>query len=346
MVILVMEAVWCSPHPHLGHANTAVKWVPGQKPEQTRGGGNLEVRRVWIAERHVQEMEDEQLQQHERMAEMELIRCEDTGAVDCLSTFALQAHLGITTSGNRVVVGVVVLVTMVVLAVAAFGLYSRAIPKKRGPETGRIVEIRYLNLKEKPERRQAMERQLKAINISHSRSNAYKVRTLAECERDPKLSRLVANTPSFEYDADCRDHKDDPLETRAAFVLSVYLSHMATYWDLADKHSSNDNTNINFSNIGEGANKGEDPANDAILVLEDDVTLDSSLQARYISVTDSLPKDWEVLRLGTWGEWREEDRVNSVIYRTNPPFYDPKVNKVFYGGAHAVAIRVTNSQPR
>jgi GR25 family glycosyltransferase involved in LPS biosynthesis len=109
--------------------------------------------------------------------------------------------------------------------------------------------------------------------------------------------------------------------------LSVALSHLTAYqqaaWELKDGH------------IGDGY----------IMVMEDDIRLAEGFDWRLNDLVSHAPDDWEVIRVGTWGDVRETDRLwesnKFRYYRASAPFYEMSNKRFFYGGAHAVLIKTS-----
>merc|ERR1719231_895498 len=52
-----------------------------------------------------------------------------------------------------------------------------------------------------------------------------------------------------------------------------------------------------------------------VLVLEDDAELHDNWQKEIEEALNKVPKDWELLKVGYWGNKKAEDKVNDKIYK-------------------------------
>jgi len=168
----------------------------------------------------------------------------------------------------------------------------------------------------------------RAWPVIMQRHPAVKIKTLKEAYESSRLRSLAhrihrIDTSSLDIDLK-RPWK--PLGKRERFVLSVCLSHLTAY-QLAMNEFSGDTRGY-------------------IMVMEDDVKLRGRrFVERMEDIVRRAPSDWKVIRLGTWGTSRDHDLEyssgnNLHFYRAVPPFYNPHDQEFFYGGAHAILLRI------
>jgi hypothetical protein len=165
--------------------------------------------------------------------------------------------------------------------------------------------------------------QLRVLGIPFHRKAAVHVDTLAEAMQDPTIFDVLHEIPSFMNKGLSWDHPQEQLPNKAKFVLSVFLSHLTLYKELLTKYQEN-------------------TSDDILLVLEDDVVISANFSAVINMAVKFVPRDFDILRLGFWDHSRAEDAVNQFVFRSTQPFWDPMDNKMYYGGAHAVGLRISS----
>jgi hypothetical protein len=194
------------------------------------------------------------------------------------------------------------------------------------PRKATIEHVWFINLATHTKRRHFQETQLSRMGLAYSRKPAVSVETLQEVVDDPIFSRLLRNISGFAHSGLDWAKPRSPLPRKSRFVLSVCLSHLSLYDEIVAEYA-------------------DDPEDRLVLVLEDDAALSANITALLPYLLDYVPPDFDVLRLGMWGEVREADRVNDFVFRAAPPFWEPKTDTLYYGGAHAVLLR-TKALPR
>jgi len=138
-----------------------------------------------------------------------------------------------------------------------------------------------------------------------------------------KMTDFDPRYPGFDW-----NNPRNNLAPTESFLLSVFLSHITVY-DKAVREFGHDQRGY-------------------VLVLEDDVKVTPNYEQKLDDLISSAPSDWQILRIGTWGEKRYEDQLSpsSPFYRASPP-YSVKVpggkyggEEIWYGGTHAVVVRL------
>jgi GR25 family glycosyltransferase involved in LPS biosynthesis len=77
---------------------------------------------------------------------------------------------------------------------------------------------------------------------------------------------------------------------------------------------------------------------DLYVVLEDDTFIDDKWKARLEQLIHNTPDDFDMLKLGYWGNRHCLDKVNKFIYQANGPTYSN--NKLFYQGNSGYAVKL------
>jgi len=157
------------------------------------------------------------------------------------------------------------------------------------------------------DRREHMEDQLRQFNIPFQRKSAYHFSSFEEAQSSSEFHEFLAS----------RRIADTQTEKSRGFVISCFLSHYSIYKQIASMPTS-DSTNHYF------------------LILEDDVNIPLGWEDRFASKIRSVPYDFDVLRIGFWGNAREEDKINDDVFMARPPFRD---SGLFYAGTHAVVVQ-------
>ena len=91
------------------------------------------------------------------------------------------------------------------------------------------------------------------------------------------------------------------------------------------------------------ANRTDDPTNASYLIMEDDCLLHQHWESKLRAVmAESLPSDWDVLRIGYWGKTRPVDQINKDIFRVGAWWTDciaPQQGSCpYYTGNHAMLV--------
>lgn len=167
-------------------------------------------------------------------------------------------------------------------------------------------------LQEDTQRRGFMERMLAKQKVPHTRVPGLHVSSFAEAN---------ATHPALMARGVCASEEGTPLGT-----IGLYLATISFFQELCD-------------NRLHGVIDGE-----TVLFLQDDVVLHAGwLEALLGSVGESLPADWEVARIGMWGERRPTDRQSWHWFRAVGPsgsgFTDGRTGTYYYLGAHAVLLQ-------
>jgi GR25 family glycosyltransferase involved in LPS biosynthesis len=76
---------------------------------------------------------------------------------------------------------------------------------------------------------------------------------------------------------------------------------------------------------------------DLYLILEDDTFLDNTFQNRLRQLIHNTPDDFDMLKLGYWGNRHCVDRVNKFIYQANGPSYSN--DQLFYQGNSGYIVK-------
>eukprot|EP00300_Choanocystis_sp_HF-7_P033158 c45453_g1_i1.p1 GENE.c45453_g1_i1~~c45453_g1_i1.p1 ORF type:complete len:289 (-),score=37.19 c45453_g1_i1:49-915(-) len=184
-----------------------------------------------------------------------------------------------------------------------------------------LKEVWFINLLDQPQRRKMQVSQLQEVGVPFHRKNATKVSRISDCDYDPAAASLAQGVAKMKskYGLDPTD-PTRPLSRTAAFVLSVFLSHMTLYEQIYEDNSEDDSA--------------------AVLVLEDDCKLCENFNFRLAMALRALPEDWELVRLGFFGLSRPEDQIREGVFATKQPYWQENATDVFYGGSHAVLLRV------
>jgi len=103
------------------------------------------------------------------------------------------------------------------------------------------------------------------------------------------------------------------------FAVSVFLSHMSLYSNIWENHKF-------------------DSPEDHILILEDDAQLNENWEVELVEAMQGVPADFDIVRLGIWGNVRDADKISPHVYASKQPFWIPP-RTAFYGGAHAVLMK-------
>lgn len=76
---------------------------------------------------------------------------------------------------------------------------------------------------------------------------------------------------------------------------------------------------------------------DVYVVLEDDTFMDTNWNKRLQQMIQHTPEDWDMLKLGYWGNRHCIDKVNKFIYQANGPTFSNE--KLFYQGNSGYAVK-------
>lgn len=194
--------------------------------------------------------------------------------------------------------------------------YSMFEPSKRDVPS----HIYFINLDERTDRKTQMEELLGVTRFRYSRWSATKWSSYGEldaaADKDPNLAKMK---PSQKMRAGIK-------EKRTCFIFSVFMSHLSLMKTIVAENPA-----------------GGDPE-DTFLILEDDTK--GFVNGWDVTLKDNLehvPYDWDIIRLGTWGEARDDDAVNKEhgVYRAKQPFMQGhgQATRFWYGGMHAVLLR-------
>lgn len=177
-----------------------------------------------------------------------------------------------------------------------------------------VTRIFFINSDDRIDRRDRMELHLQEVarDINVVRKPAIHISSVDGALSDPQFFNVLHNRPISE---------DIIAGTKpnAIFSTAVYLSHSTLYKHIWEKQ------------LFDGPDHG-------ILILEDDALLPVDWETQLQDRLRNVPSDWEIIRLGTWGDVRESDQVGSGVYAARPPFWVSDTT-TFYGGAHAVLLR-------
>lgn len=195
-----------------------------------------------------------------------------------------------------------------------------------------LRKVYFINLDSHPVRRSILERSLldakSAGDLPFERHPAVAVGSLQQCLDDPVLQQFVHRSTQFEsqWTGFSWNSPQASLPPTERFLLSVYLSHVTVY-DKAIREFRDDQRGY-------------------VLVLEDDVKVTEDFRDKLDAVIDAAPTDWQIIRVGTWGDKRSEDIVNPeapLFYKASPPFLNRNPDgseHIWYGGTHAVVVRL------
>jgi GR25 family glycosyltransferase involved in LPS biosynthesis len=177
-----------------------------------------------------------------------------------------------------------------------------------------VEGIFFINLATRDDRRAWMEAQLVqfAPNIRFERKEGVKLSGFAEAISIDEFKPYLLDRP-------VTNAIKTGIKPNAAFAVSVYLSHISLYHHIM----------TNISSLNREA---------YYLVLEDDAMLVPFWEMSLYELISELPDDWQVLRIGMWGNNRSEDEIAPGVFAARQPFWLPN-NEFFYGGAHAVVLR-------
>eukprot|EP00808_Paulinella_micropora_P029745 g8631.t1 len=180
-----------------------------------------------------------------------------------------------------------------------------------GSLLGQVVYLSPLWIKGRAEH---IEAQLKQFNLSHFRDAGIAINTT-----QLSMKQLRQLYPDIQVDC--------PEENHMATAV-VYINHHL----IMEKVCSG-----NLTSNGS-----------LVLVLEDDAVFHPLWGTRLLEYLKTAPPDWDVLRIGGWGEQREEDRIaNSPWFRCTPPAMVEHVKgkpTYYYFGAVAYLLRSGSSR--
>jgi len=188
-----------------------------------------------------------------------------------------------------------------------------------------LRKIYYINMNSHDHRRRMQERVGRHIPVPLVRHPAVAIRSLQEAYDDPAVSPVayrIKKVMSF-MQVDLKN-PTTRMPKRERFVVSVCLSHFTAYARAAYEHK---NDKYGY-----------------VLVIEDDVLLKYNVVSKLDEIVASAPANWKMIRLATWGETRQHDLAVASgryhFYRATQPFYEKDSKKFYYGGAHAVLLKV------
>lgn len=189
-----------------------------------------------------------------------------------------------------------------------------------------VAKIYYINIDSASPRRAHMEEMLTKISaitkVRHERFSAI-------TREDPWVKGIM-QSKEFQ-DSFLFKEKDTHI---ASGTLAAYSSHLTLMQRIAKV-----NENVQFN--------GSQPQ--WALVLEDDAVVDSKELQLLPDLVRKVPDDAEVIKLGMWGNYRDEDSVGTGVYRVNPPSTGKSSTDgktmFFYMGAHGYLVRI-NRMPR
>ena len=81
-----------------------------------------------------------------------------------------------------------------------------------------------------------------------------------------------------------------------------------------------------YQTVLEDSNSSFSNPDDIYIVSEDDVEYAGDLKEHIEAVLPALPRDWEVVRLGTLGLTRDDDRIVGNLYRASRPYWNSTEN--------------------
>merc|ERR1740117_520208 len=76
---------------------------------------------------------------------------------------------------------------------------------------------------------------------------------------------------------------------------------------------------------------------DLFVIMEDDTFLDNTWKMRLQQLIHNTPDDFDMLKLGYWGNRHCVDRVNKYIYQANGPTFNK--DQLFYQGNSGYAVK-------
>jgi len=88
--------------------------------------------------------------------------------------------------------------------------------------------------------------------------------------------------------------------------------------------------------VEEAIDENTDP-NQVFIILEDDAWFEAGWEKKLQTLIEHTPDDWDMLKLGYWGNRHCVDKVNHYIYQANAPTYDK--GTLFYQGNTGYAVR-------
>lgn len=81
---------------------------------------------------------------------------------------------------------------------------------------------------------------------------------------------------------------------------------------------------------------GSDP-NAVYIILEDDAWFEPTWEAKLKTLIEHTPDDWDMLKIGYWGNRHCSDKINRYIYQANGPTFD--AGTLFYQGNTGYAVK-------
>lgn len=205
---------------------------------------------------------------------------------------------------------------------------ATATPRRRsGNRVSDVVAMMYyINIDTASSRRTWMEEQLNkvfhATQIRHQRFSAI--------TRENSWVQGVMKRKDFQTSVLYKEKETDVTSA----TLACYASHLGLL------------RLIRNATAARAAGGGSQQAQWA-LILEDDAIIDVSSLQGLPQFVKRVPDDAEVIKLGMWGNSRDEDEVSPGIYRVSPPSTAKSENgkKIFfYMGAHGYLVRLGKMQ--
>lgn len=171
------------------------------------------------------------------------------------------------------------------------------------------MKIFYINIKERTDRRDHMEKMLTDLNLDYERFNAVKV--------DPEIIKTKYKTfydncvPRFKKYI---DSKDEGVVKRGIGAFGCYMSHMKIHQLMKKENSS------------------------PYIILEDDVIITQSTLDELYMVMSELKDDWDMIR-STWYSTNELCKMKGVNFESK--FAKDIFKHVHhgYGGTHFTVFR-------
>lgn len=216
-----------------------------------------------------------------------------------------------------------------------------------------VEKIYFISMDEN--RANTMQRHLNvaASNVQHARFQAVTEKDMENLDFFKKHMKQYSTGKTALY------MKQNYKKTTRLATAAIYMSHAKVleqiYWEARDKDTAWAKENqasgldehmqeldqmrehtTRWSRADDNkwySQAGEKP----YLVLEDDAQLVDGWQPKLKEIVRNTPNDWNLIRIGYWGDRRCSDSVNNFVLQVNHPSYEN--GKYFYQGNTGYLVR-------